>query len=76
VRLHEHPRPEVRDDLHPDEPNVVVASVCSGHGFKFAPVVGEILADLAESGETTHPIDFLRYDRFAIDVAAVVDAPS
>lgn len=52
-------------DLHPDAPNVVVASVCSGHGFKFAPVVGEILADLVESGETTHPIDFLRYDRFA-----------
>jgi sarcosine oxidase len=52
-------------DLHPDEPNVVVASVCSGHGFKFAPVVGEILADLAESGETKHPIGFLRYGRFA-----------
>ena len=28
---------------------VVVGSPCSGHGFKFAPVVGEQLADLAES---------------------------
>jgi sarcosine oxidase len=29
------------------QPRVVVASCCSGHGFKFAPVIGEILADLA-----------------------------
>jgi sarcosine oxidase len=50
-------------DLHPHEPNVVVASACSGHGFKFAPVVGEILADLAEAGETAHPIEFLRLGR-------------
>ena len=51
-------------DLHPDAPNVVIASVCSGHGFKFASVVGEIAADLAESGATPHSIDFLRYARF------------
>jgi sarcosine oxidase len=51
-------------DVHPDEPNAIVASVCSGHGFKFAPVAGEILADLALDGETRHPIDFLRLDRF------------
>ena len=34
-------------DLHPDHPQVSFASPCSGHGFKFASVVGEILADLA-----------------------------
>ena len=34
-------------DRHPDHPRVIVASPCSGHGFKFASVVGEILADLA-----------------------------
>ena len=34
-------------DLHPD-PQVSIASPCSGHGFKFASVVGEIMADLAE----------------------------
>ena len=34
-------------DRHPDHPQVVLASPCSGHGFKFASVVGEILADLA-----------------------------
>jgi sarcosine oxidase len=51
-------------DLHPSAPNVVIASVCSGHGFKFAPVAGEILADLALDGDTRHPIDFLRLTRF------------
>ena len=37
-------------DLHPDYPQVSIASPCSGHGFKFASVVGEIMADLAEKG--------------------------
>lgn len=35
-------------DNHPLHPDVLVASPCSGHGFKFAPVIGEILADLAQ----------------------------
>lgn len=52
-------------DLHPAAPNVAFASACSGHGFKFAPVVGEILADLALDGGTRQPIEFLRLDRFA-----------
>jgi sarcosine oxidase len=42
---------------------VVVASGFSGHGFKFVPVVGEILADLAMKGRTDLPIDFLRLKR-------------
>jgi sarcosine oxidase len=42
----------------------VVASPCSGHGFKFASVIGEILADLAQSGETRHDIELLRLHRF------------
>lgn len=41
---------------HPDSTNVTVACGFSGHGFKFVPVVGEILADLATSGATSHPI--------------------
>lgn len=41
---------------HPDSMNVTVACGFSGHGFKFVPVVGEILADLATSGATAHPI--------------------
>ncbi len=43
-------------DLLPGASNVVVASPCSGHGYKFASVVGEILADLATLGETSLPI--------------------
>lgn len=36
-----------------------------GHGFKFCPVIGEIVADLALAGTTRHPIDFLRLARIA-----------
>jgi sarcosine oxidase len=43
---------------------VAVAAGFSGHGFKFTPVVGEILADLALTGTTEQPIDFLRATRF------------
>ncbi len=34
-------------DRMPGDDRVIVASPCSGHGFKFAPVIGEIIADLA-----------------------------
>lgn len=35
-------------DRHPAHPQMLIASPCSGHGFKFAPVIGEILADLVQ----------------------------
>ena len=41
---------------HPAHEAVTVACGFSGHGFKFVPVVGEILADLATTGRTDHPI--------------------
>jgi sarcosine oxidase len=41
---------------HPQGADVIVACGFSGHGFKFVPVVGEILADLAIDGATDHPI--------------------
>ena len=50
-------------DRLPDHPNVVIASACSGHGFKFSSVIGEILADLVIDGDTLHPISFLSADR-------------
>lgn len=43
-------------DLHPGDSRIVVASPCSGHGFKFASVIGEVLADLATEGGTAHDI--------------------
>ena len=52
-------------DIHPECPAVVLGAGFSGHGFKFAPVVGEILAELALEGDTKHPIEFLRLSRFA-----------
>ncbi len=45
--------------LHPEFANVAVACGFSGHGFKFAPVIGEALADLAVDGRTALPIGFL-----------------
>jgi sarcosine oxidase len=53
-------------DLHPDYPNVAVAGGFSGHGFKFSSVVGEILADLADTGRTCWPIDMFRFARLDV----------
>lgn len=51
-------------DLHPEHRQVAIAAGFSGHGFKFAPVVGEIMADLAESGQTDLPVEMFRIGRF------------
>jgi sarcosine oxidase len=51
-------------DLHPDHPQVSYASACSGHGFKFGSVIGEILADLAQYRQTRHNIELFTHDRF------------
>ena len=54
-------------DHHPRYRQVVLASPCSGHGYKFCSVIGEILADLATGdGSTRHEIGFLRLDRPAL----------
>jgi sarcosine oxidase len=51
-------------DALPSALQIIVASPCSGHGFKFAPVTGEILADLATSGTTSRDISRFRIGRF------------
>ena len=51
-------------DHLPGASNVIVASPCSGHGFKFAPVIGEVLADLATTGTTRHDISRFSLRRF------------
>ncbi len=43
------------------EGRVSYAAGFSGHGFKFATVMGEVLAELATTGKSRHPVDFLRY---------------
>ncbi|MER5877412.1 N-methyl-L-tryptophan oxidase [Streptomyces sp. NPDC001910] len=52
-----------RHPAHPE--SVTVACGFSGHGFKFVPVVGEILADLALDGATQHPIGLFDPHRLA-----------
>jgi sarcosine oxidase len=51
-------------DRLPGAPQVIIASPCSGHGFKFAPVIGEILADLATTGATRHDLARFSLSRF------------
>jgi sarcosine oxidase len=48
-------------DRHPESPRVLVASPCSGHGFKFAPVVGEIVADLIEGRKPRFDLSRFRW---------------
>jgi sarcosine oxidase len=52
-------------DTHPEFPNVCVAAGFSGHGYKFASVIGEIMADLATRGESGLDLGLFRLGRFA-----------
>lgn len=51
-------------DTHPNNPNIVLAGGFSGHGFKFASVIGAILSELSLDGTTTRDISFLGLNRF------------
>ena len=50
-------------DLHPEHESVCFAAGLSGHGFKFTPVLGQVLAALALDGRSSIDVDFLRIDR-------------
>lgn len=52
-------------DRHPEHAQVVYGCGFSGHGFKFASAIGEVLAELAMDGGTRHDIAFLSAARFA-----------
>ena len=52
-------------DFLPSDRRVVVISACSGHGFKFAPVIGDIAADLVLEGSTRRDISRFGATRFA-----------
>ncbi len=56
-------------DRHPEHARVVLCGGFSGHGFKFAPVIGEIAADLALDGGSRHDIGFLSRRRFSAPLA-------
>jgi sarcosine oxidase len=51
-------------DRHPEYENVAFAAGLSGHGFKFAPVLGQVLSDFALRGSTDLPVAFLSLNRF------------
>src|SRR6185437_10943804 len=52
-------------DRLPGAPNILIASPCSGHGFKFAPVIGEILADLATDKKPAHDLSRFSIGRWS-----------
>ena len=47
-------------DRHPEHGNVVIASPCSGHGFKFAPAIGEVVGDMLAGSEGPAPFAMAR----------------
>ena len=52
-------------DVHPDHPAVIVASPCSGHGFKFSSALGELLADMATGVPVGFDASLFSLARFA-----------
>ncbi|MFL2597898.1 MAG: N-methyl-L-tryptophan oxidase [Flavobacteriaceae bacterium] len=51
-------------DFYNKNKDVVIGAGFSGHGFKFASVIGEIIAELVIKGKSIHPINFLKSNRF------------
>jgi sarcosine oxidase len=51
-------------DHYPNDERLIVAAGLSGHGFKFAPVIGEALANLAMGAEQEIDVDFFSVRRF------------
>src|SRR6185503_1884377 len=47
-------------DRHPAHSAVLIASPCSGHGFKFSSAVGEILSELATTGKSQFDLSLFR----------------
>jgi sarcosine oxidase len=52
-------------DYHPEFPQVIVASPCSGHGFKFSPVIGEMIADMVQGKQPRFARDLFKITRFS-----------
>jgi monomeric sarcosine oxidase len=52
-------------DTLPGAPRVIVGSGFSGHGFKFGPLIGEVLAAVALGEEPAFPLERFQLARFA-----------
>ena len=53
-------------DRHPDDDQVIVASPCSGHGFKHSAAIGEVIADMVLGRETKVDIAAFGFDRVGV----------
>jgi sarcosine oxidase len=53
-------------DRHPQHANVIIACGFSGHGFKCASGIGQMLAEMALDGRSSLPMDFLGLKRFEV----------
>jgi len=51
-------------DKHPDSKNCIIVSCCSGHGFKFAPIIGEIVTELCQNGSSNYNTELFKISRF------------
>ena len=51
-------------DFHPDCDRIIIASPCSGHGFKHSTAIGEVLAELAVNGVSKIDISSFSIERF------------
>ena len=58
---------------HTDYPQVSYATGFSGHGYKFASVIGEVMADLAERQQTRHDISLFSLERLTGQVSALYE---
>jgi glycine/D-amino acid oxidase-like deaminating enzyme len=54
-------------DRHPRHQSVYIVSACSGHGFKFAPALGELVAREIVEQTTAVELAPFRLSRFALD---------
>jgi sarcosine oxidase len=54
-------------DRHPEHPNVLISSPCSGHGFKFASAIGEVHADLIMKGSSRFDLSPFSLKRFHLE---------
>ena len=56
-------------DAHPEMPRVIVASPCSGHGFKHSAAIGEALSQLVVDGQSRFDLSAFKFNRFAARAA-------
>lgn len=58
-------------DVHPENQNIIIASPCSGHGFKHSAAVGEVLAQMALGEPRQIDISPFSIKRFFIEKAKI-----